>query len=295
MKVDTLQKKLKSAEGRSEFVIAVICDIRGFSEFSTHHESPDTAMFIKRFYLQLLENYFTQAAFVKPTGDGMLITFGYTEKTLLEVSKHVLSSCFTAISDFPKMFADDVMINFATPQHLGFGISRGPACCLYSGRDTIDYSGHVLNLAARLNDVARPKGVVIDGQFLLQSIPKEYRDKFKQEEIYIRSIAEETPRSVFVSSDVVIPGYARFPMSSDKWDSQEYEITVSSLRKIPGNLELRLKEEAKSPDKIKVNFSWPTQALKGYTTSREYKHFEYSLDAKGPKIRIPLVCLFHSC
>jgi hypothetical protein len=44
-----LCKKLEHAEGRSEFVISVICDIRGFSNFSTCHESPDTAMFIKRF------------------------------------------------------------------------------------------------------------------------------------------------------------------------------------------------------------------------------------------------------
>lgn len=288
MQVDTLQKKLQSAQGRSEFVIAVVCDIRGFSEFSTHHESPDTAMFIKRFYLQLLGNYFVQAAFVKPTGDGMLMTFSYNENTLIEVSKYVLSSCFQAISDFPKMFAEDPMINFATPQHLGFGISRGPACCLYSGRDTIDYSGHVLNLAARLNDVARPQGVVIDGQYLLQSIPKEYKDKFKQENIYIRSIAEQASRSVFVSSDVVIPNYARFPMNSDKWEAQEFEIAVAKLEKISSNFSLPLQHEAKSPDKIIVNFICPHPKLKGYTTSREYQNVKYLLDAKGPKIRMSL-------
>ena len=63
------RKKLEHAEGRSEFVIAVICDIRGFSAFSTSHESPDTAMFIKRFYLTLLDDYFTQGVhFFLPVG-----------------------------------------------------------------------------------------------------------------------------------------------------------------------------------------------------------------------------------
>lgn len=288
MNVNGLRKKLLSAEGRSEFIIAVVCDIRGFSEFSTHHESPDTAMFIKRFYLQLLEKYFSKAAFVKPTGDGMLMTFTYNEKTLLPVSNYVLSSCFSAISDFPKMFVDDPMINFITPQNLGFGISRGPACCLHSGRDTIDFSGHVLNLAARLNDIARPQGIVIDGQYLLQSIPEEYRERFKEEKVYIKSIAEEKSRSVFLSSEVIVPSYARFPLSTDKWEAQQYELTVSNLTKLTGKFVLSLQKEAKSPEKIKVQFAYPNKKLKGYTTSREYKDVEYYTDASGPKIRMDL-------
>ncbi len=196
MKVEGLRKKLLTAEGRSEFIIAVVCDIRGFSEFSKYHESPDTAMFIKRFYLQLLEKYFQEAIFVKPTGDGMLMTFCYTETTLSEVSNYVLSSCFSALADFPKMFADDPMINFETPQNLGFGISRGPACCLHSGKDVIDYSGHVLNLAARLNDIARPQGVVIDGQFLLETISSEFVGNFSSKEVFLKSIAEDKARKV---------------------------------------------------------------------------------------------------
>jgi hypothetical protein len=44
---------LVDAQGRSEFVIVVVADIRGFSRFSTVNESPNIAMFIKRFYLQL--------------------------------------------------------------------------------------------------------------------------------------------------------------------------------------------------------------------------------------------------
>jgi len=68
---------LETAQGQSDFVIAVVADIRGFSEFSRRNESPNTAMFIKRFYVQLLTKYFPEAAFVKPTGDGMLMTFPY--------------------------------------------------------------------------------------------------------------------------------------------------------------------------------------------------------------------------
>ena len=62
------RKKLEYAEGRSEFVISAICDNRGFSAFGTHHESPDTALFIKRFYVKLLDDYLRQAVFAKPLG-----------------------------------------------------------------------------------------------------------------------------------------------------------------------------------------------------------------------------------
>ena len=61
---------LPDAEGRSEHVVAIIADIRGFSEFSTRQESPNTAMYIKRVYMRLIEDYFPFASFFKPTGDG---------------------------------------------------------------------------------------------------------------------------------------------------------------------------------------------------------------------------------
>lgn len=288
MKLEELRKKLAAAEGRSEFVIAVVCDIRGFSEFSTQHESPDTAMFIKRFYLKLLSEYFDKATFAKPTGDGLLMTFSYTEKSLTGVSAYVLEACFKAITDFPHMFKDDPMINFPTPTNLGFGIARGPACCLFSGKDVIDYSGHVLNLAARLNDFARPLGVVIDGQYLKQVIPEKIVGQFKSERAYIRSIAEQTEREIFVSSSVCLPSYSKYPIAVDKWTSEKREMTVKDLQKLTGsNLVLNLKTEAVAPDKVKVEFGWPHKAIEGYVSSQEYA-CSYYTDAKGAHIKLSL-------
>src|SRR5882724_5082780 len=163
---------LVNAQGRSEFVIVVVADIRGFSAFSTVNESPNIAMFIKRFYLQLINKYFMTANFVKATGDGLLMTFPYSETDLPEVSETVITSCLSCLKDFPNICSNDPMINFTIPQEIGFGIARGTACCLYSGDEILDYSGHLLNLASRLNDLARPNGIVIDGAFLQSMIPK---------------------------------------------------------------------------------------------------------------------------
>jgi class 3 adenylate cyclase len=195
--VANFAEQLISAEGRSEFVIVVVADIRGFSALSTVNESPNIAMFIKRFYLQLINHYFSNATFVKPTGDGLLMTFRYTENNLVEAAEAVLTSCVQLLQEFPTICSDDPMINFAVPQSIGFGVARGTACCLHSGDEILDYSGHLLNLAARLNDLARPSGIVVDGQFLQAVIPESLRENFKDEQVFVRSIAEDTQYESF--------------------------------------------------------------------------------------------------
>src|SRR5881396_1621789 len=103
---DSFAKALVNAQGRSEFVIVVVADIRGFSAFSTINESPNIAMFIKRFYLQLINKYFKDANFVKPTGDGLLMTFPYSEQDLLKVSEKVIRACLACLNDFPTLCRD---------------------------------------------------------------------------------------------------------------------------------------------------------------------------------------------
>jgi len=284
-----LRKKLELAQGRSEFVISVVCDIRGFSSFSATHESPDTAMFIKRFYLKLLGEYFAKAAFAKLTGDGLLLIFRYTEKTLPEVSDYVLSMCFKVVDDFPAMFKNDPMINFSTPARVGFGISRGPSCCLFSGRTILDYSGQLLNLAARLNDFARPKGIVIAGSYLFDVIPKSLRSKFKAAQAYVRGIAEERPIDVFYSSpDVTLPAYALHPITVLNWEAVSKSLTVAELKKLGGYFLIDLPKEPVSPDKTKMQLMWPNPKLPDYTRYHGYQHYEYFKDSLGHHLKFQL-------
>ncbi|HEX3254081.1 MAG TPA: hypothetical protein VHS05_31890 [Pyrinomonadaceae bacterium] len=150
----------------------------------------------------MINQYFKSANFVKPTGDGLLMTFPYTETNLLEVSETVINACITCLNEFPTICKNDPMINFETPTAIGFGIARGTACCLYSGEETLDYSGHLLNLASRLNDLARPSGIVIDGGFLESVIPGTSRALFEDQEVYVRSIAEEAPIKGVLSGQI---------------------------------------------------------------------------------------------
>lgn len=67
------RKLLDDVTGVSEFVLAVNIDIRGLSSFSMRVESPETAIYLKRVYTRIIEDYFPNASFFKPTGDGLLI------------------------------------------------------------------------------------------------------------------------------------------------------------------------------------------------------------------------------
>lgn len=283
-----LKKNLQDADGRSEFVIAVVCDIRGFSKFSTVHESPDIAMFIKRFYLKLLNDYFTTAVFAKPTGDGLLLIFLYSEKDLHDVSSLVINTCFKVIEEFPAMFQNDPMINFASPENLGFGVARGTACCLFSGKRILDYSGQLLNLAARLNDLARPKGIVVDGTYQEHVLPEAMRSRFEQRRAYIRSIAEEAPREILCSKEVSLPSYAQAPLTSHEWIIQKKELTVKELDRLTGYYHLDLRKAVLAPEKTKLEFFWPNPKVAGYTTWREYRPYECYTDAKGQHLHFDI-------
>jgi class 3 adenylate cyclase len=277
---------LVDAQGRSEFVIVVVADIRGFSRFSTVNESPNIAMYIKRFYLQLINQYFKTANFVKPTGDGLLMTFQYNEANLLKVSETVINACLNCLNGFSTICKNDPMINFETPHAIGFGIARGIACCLYSGEEILDYSGHLLNLASRLNDLARPSGIVIDGGFLESVIPDPSRKLFKEQRVYVRSIAEESPISIYyLDKYVQISTQALSPLVGDNWQTIEERLTANQLRKM-GSLIFELPQPAKAAEKVTVTMLVPERGSRGLDTIINFKNFTYS--AEGPKAIVKL-------
>lgn len=254
--LSALINKFKNANGRSDFVIVVVCDIRGFSSFSKDHEAPDIAMFSKRFFVKLLEEYFVDADFAKSTGDGMLLLFKYSENNLHELAELVLTNCMKVVRDFPTMMENDSMINYTVPDSLGFGVSRGTAFCLYSDHEVVDYSGQTLNLASRLNEFAHPQGIVVDGSFMMSVIPEQMRESFYSEMVYVRGISEERPREVFCSSEVVIPVAAKIPDRMNRFKTADHKVTVGFMKKMPENVSIRLPEEPLSTRPCTARVQW---------------------------------------
>lgn len=285
------RESLDTAEGHSEFIIVVVVDIRGFSAFSKRHESPDTAMYIKRVYMRLIDDYFTTASFYKSTGDGLLVTIPYTESTLKEVASNTIKSCLSCYEEFGHICDNDPMINFDVPSKIGIGIARGTACCLKSDDLILDYSGHILNLASRLMNLARPSGIVIDGDFIIDLLDEEDLALFEEKEAYLRSIAEESPKTVYILKDAVdIPSEYLQPLKIEQWESIEQERTIREWKVFAPFYRIELKNCLRRPGAIKVTVTYPKKVRgtfdSGVSTEHPFEDFEYKEVAGQPGVRI---------
>ena len=136
-----LQKLLATAEGQSQFVVAIFLDVRGFSSFAKIAESSESALFLKSAYLTILSEYFPAADFFKPTGDGLLVIRRFQSETLKAIVQDSIAESVRLVTDFPDICRNDPMVNFDVPGGLGIGVARGAATALVSQDQTLDYSG----------------------------------------------------------------------------------------------------------------------------------------------------------
>jgi class 3 adenylate cyclase len=224
------RERLDEAKGISEFVIVLNIDIRGFSDWSLEVDSAQTALFIKKIYAKLIDKYFADAAFLKPTGDGLLVVLNFDEEEVASAVTKVIQQSMEIVKSFGTLCANEPAINFAVPQNVGIGISRGAASRLISDDLTLDYSGRVLNQASRLMDIARPRGVVFDSQFGFELLPKELRGKFKRHDIYLKGVSPRTPLEVRCwPRSIKIARVNQFPIGQPQWEHIEAVVARQDL------------------------------------------------------------------
>jgi class 3 adenylate cyclase len=281
---------LDEARGYSEFVVAANVDIRGFSDFSLGVDSAQTAIFVKKVYARLIDGYFSDAAFFKPTGDGLLVLIRFDEADLRETLETTTRNALQIVKEFPTITADEPMINFAVPGGIGIGLARGPASRLATGDETLDYSGRVLNLASRLMDFARPQGVVIDDAYGLDLLPPDLQASFERTEVYIKGVSPNDPHAVFVSNDVQVPAIYTNPLEVFDWATEQIPITtVKALGEAPQYIH-RLSHNCRDASKILAKLEHP-KAMKGgkkHATLWSHRDLEYtySVEAGLPQVRL---------
>jgi class 3 adenylate cyclase len=231
----TLLRQLETATGHTQHVVALIFDIRGFTNFCKGEDSFNIANFVRRVYIRVIGDFFPEATFYKPTGDGLLVIFSCLPGKESEITNNVVNRSVTLINEFPTLCKNDKLVYFKTPSNIGVGISRGSACCISSGDEVVDYSGKPLNLASRLSDMARPLGVVFD-ESVSSCMPAENLSKdFRCEKVFVKGLSEEEPISVYATKCTTIPSsYERKP-NKFRWVSEESTITLETLSKITAN------------------------------------------------------------
>ena len=277
-------KLLEKATGRSDHVIAINLDIRGFTPFCQEVDSLNVSTYIKKIYGKIITGYFKNASFYKPTGDGLIIIVPFTEETLEQVANLTINSCLNLLQNFGSLCNDEPMINFPTPEKIGIGLSRGSACCIISEDEdkVLDYSGRILNLASRLMDLARPSGIVLDESFGVNLLPEQTKELFSEETVYVRGVAEETPIKIYYTKKyTLIPESYKQPLREPKWKKDDYEYTFGTLKEVTTEaFELELSRKPLDAKRISVLFSYdnpkaPDELRFIYELSIDDKDFKY--------------------
>lgn len=228
--VSDFRKNLDSAVGVSEFVLALNLDIRGFTNWSLEVDSAQTALYVKKVYAKLIDRYFLDAAMVKPTGDGLFVVESFDEEHLESNVQRSVQNSLEIIETFGSLCDDEPMINFPVPQDVGIGLSRGSACRLSSGDLTLDYSGRVLNLAARLMDLARPRGLVFDVGLGIDLLPDDLMATFSTDNVYLKGASPTEPVAVYYRPDEIeIPEVNKHPIGETRWEQTKVELTPKDM------------------------------------------------------------------
>jgi class 3 adenylate cyclase len=282
---------LDKAVGTSEYVVVLIVDVRGFSTFSTTVDSADAGLYIKKVYARIIDDFFPDASFFKPTGDGLLITLPYTEETLDETVQLALRRSFDLVASFGTLVSDDKMITFDVPRDVGIGIARGSASCLRSGDRILDYSGRILNLSSRLMNLARPSGIVTDGSFAPDIIGDELEASMADDQVYLPGIAEATPVGIRYSwESTSIPARAKQPLSEYKWRTWRTTKTVKQLEDSAARFLITLNERPIDEKEIQVVARHPRPTRSGARAAGVLGvtkvPFDYSLDAGRPVLAL---------
>lgn len=258
-----LHEALSDAEGFSDLVLVVFLDVRGFSSFARMAESSEAALFLRRMYLNILNEYFPNATFFKPTGDGLMIIRHFDEESLRDEVEWAIRASVRLVENFPAITNGDAMINFDVPKSLGIGITRGAATRLASGDLTLDYSGRPLNLAARLMDLARPSGVVFDAP-LIKDLDLEdgLAETFRSDDVYVKGIADISSMQVFRSLDVQIPTRNRHPLEGRPFDTEPATMTFKAFKE-RGKFVHRPPVEPLDPEQVECVVRFPVPTANG--------------------------------
>jgi hypothetical protein len=246
-------------------------------------------------YQIALSEYFTSVTFAKPTGDGLMVIWQFDEDSLVELANQVVNQSLRLVADFPVITVTDRVINFPVPSKIGIGVARGAACRLFTEELTLDYSGRVLNLAARLMDLARPEGVVLHGAFGLDLLQEDLRNQFTDEMVYIRGINPDHPMEVyFTIAQTTIPQESKVPPGSELAEDI-FPTTVKILRRSENFLVpmTAIPRDGKAVT-VLAEFS-PVRSGGRRDTSmlqrQPVSNTEFMLDGRNPTVSVPFAKL----
>ena len=248
-------------------------------------------------YIKAVQEYFPWAAYVKPTGDGLLLIFELSDEreALLEELRKTLKAAAALINDFPRLTEGDLLINIDCPKQIGIGAARGSATRLVDDAGgIIDYSGRCLNLAARLMDLARPEGLVFSDRHadaVLDGLVLD-EDAFSTDQVYLKGVAEEASLAIWRTQKVIVREEAKQPIAylPSFEPTQRWQISKVRASFVPYQL-IKLNRGPRTSGKdIEIHYEYPTLQADGSPGGSLYTgkvKGEHILEPDGHYVRVP--------
>ncbi len=285
----TFKDLLPQATGENQWVAAINADIRSFTS-SMSGDPAETALYLQRVYTRILDNYFGDISFFKPTGDGLLliVPFEATEAELARVTQLVVGDAIRLVNDFPTIVEGDKLVQFPHPKAIGIGLAAGSVSRLAAGDVTLDYTGRALNVASRLMDLARPSGVVVESTLDFSSLDPATADLFVRDHVYLKGVAEGGGVDIFYTREPTrIPDRYRENLGAAQWHTQEEIVTLGAMKKRTIQWFVPLDHTPFDRTEIDVRVGYnPYRSGTPDRTQRRWHHppFEYSLDRGKPYV-----------
>lgn len=190
-----------------------------------------------------------------------------------------VASALSLELNFAGLTRDDPLLNFPVPQSVGVGIARGSATRLTGDGKTLDYSGYPLNLASRLMDLARPRGVVFDVGIGEDLVGEGLLKRFDQADVYLRGLAEVEPLSIRKTQDVDIPLSNRAPIGVEIIHEEPFGRTLAQLRKL-ARYRILLRSAPVAESTIRLEIEWLMVDGSGNKHKTETRGLELSEQAR---------------
>jgi class 3 adenylate cyclase len=165
--------------------LALIYDIRGFTAASKRLRTADLGAFATGAHRVVLDQFASHPpTFVKNLGDGHLLLWECPDGLEADLVEGVVSGAGRARTAFAAFAQAQREQGLAIPGHVGIGVAFGEV----SRSD--DYYGRALNLAARLQNEARPEGLALDGDVFAAVTRREagLRERFKRARVHLRGL-----------------------------------------------------------------------------------------------------------
>jgi len=140
--------------------VIMIYDIRGFTSASKKLPTADLGAFADASHKAILERFAGwKADFIKNLGDGHLMIWETTSEPDASLVQFVVEAAAEARKAFPIFVAEHLaaqdLKGLSFPTRIGFGVATGEISKSH------DYYGAAVNLAARLQNMARPEGLAL--------------------------------------------------------------------------------------------------------------------------------------